>query len=227
MRPWTSVVRRIAWSPLIGSGRRIASGSGSDGDEAPRVGLAEPGADEDVLDERGGAAARARDARRPSGAAASSSARGRGRPRDLLDDVDLARHVACAPGRHRHVPVVRRPRSRAARGSPRCSAGATSMPTTRSVRSGRSRTTGRGRQAGVDVGAAASARRPRGRRAGGLRARPRAPRGRDRRPSPSGSSLPSADRGAPTCAGRRSARSSPPRAAPRSSRRPPRSRARP
>ena len=29
IRPSSSVVRRIAWSPLIGSGSRIASGSGS------------------------------------------------------------------------------------------------------------------------------------------------------------------------------------------------------
>ncbi len=45
------VVRKIAWSDVIGLGSRIASRSRIRGDEAPRVRLGQSGADERVLDD--------------------------------------------------------------------------------------------------------------------------------------------------------------------------------
>ena len=114
----SSVVRRIAWSPLIGSGSRIALRVGIGRDEAPGVRLAEA------------RRRRARPRRRRRSRCSRRQVPGDRAPerhrardavehdaRDLLDDVDLARHVARAPGRDGDVPVVARPRSRAARGS--------------------------------------------------------------------------------------------------------------
>ena len=50
-RPSNSVVRRTPCSEVSGSGKLSASGSGSRGDEAERVGLAEARAGKHVFDE--------------------------------------------------------------------------------------------------------------------------------------------------------------------------------
>ena len=75
-------------------------------DQAPRVRLGEPGPDERVLDD----APQTLLLREPATDVAPERHRERDavekRPRDLLDDVDLARDVARAPRRHGDVPVV-------------------------------------------------------------------------------------------------------------------------
>ena len=102
----SSVVRRIDWSLESGSSSRSASRSGSSADEARRVRLREAAAGEHVLD-RPPQLLLAREA-----ADRLPARRQRERhvvedeARDLLDEVGLARHVACAPGRHRHRVAV-------------------------------------------------------------------------------------------------------------------------
>ena len=98
------------------------------GDEARRVRLVEPGAEQHVLDDAGAAAAPSRAGRTSSRLAGSvygtSSSRMR---RDLLDEVDLAGHVARAPGGNGHLgasPTSKPSRSRIAC----CSAGGVSRP---------------------------------------------------------------------------------------------------
>ena len=75
-------------------------------DEAPRVCLGEAGPDERVLDDT----AQTLLLREAATDVAPQRHRERDavekRPRDLLDDVDLACDVARAPGRHGHVPCV-------------------------------------------------------------------------------------------------------------------------
>ena len=94
---------------LVGGHRaREPDGVGSRirADEAPRVRLGQPGADEGVLDDTPQALLLRQ-------APSHVPAQGHGvrdpvehRPRDLLDEVDLAHDVAGAPGRDGHVPVV-------------------------------------------------------------------------------------------------------------------------
>ena len=115
------------------------------------------------------------------------------RPRDLLDEVDLARHVAGTPRRDGHLPRRRSSKPRPPRIA-RCSSSGTSSPIRRRARSGRSVTSGRGREARRGRRRGRRARRPRGRRAAGSRApRPARPH-RGRRPSPTCSSPPCAAR---------------------------------
>jgi hypothetical protein len=76
------------------------------GYEAPRVRLGQARADEDVLDETADPLV----LRKPSLDVPPERHRVRDtveeRPRHLLDEVDLARHVPRPPGGHRHVPVL-------------------------------------------------------------------------------------------------------------------------
>ena len=89
-----------------GSGSRIAPGDGVVGKQAPRVCLGEAEPDERVLD----ASADALRVGEPAVELASLRLRRRHalevEARDLLHEVDLAGHVARAPRRHAHGPVV-------------------------------------------------------------------------------------------------------------------------
>ena len=195
-RPQDRLIRRHR----IGQPDR-ARDRGSPGREAPGVRLVEAGADEHVLDEP----AQALLLRQPAAHVPPQRQRERhpveDGARDLLDDVDLARDVARTPARDRARPSRRRRRTAAGRGCSRCSASATSRPSTAFVRAGRRRMTGRSGSSRGDVG-----------RAGELGARElddqlaRVDGGRlgqraGRRPSPSGSTPRSAGRAAPRCAG--------------------------
>ena len=108
------------------------------GREARRVGLGEAEADERVLD----AAAQLLLAGERAEHLAARGQRERHvlepEARDLLDDVDLARHVARAPGRDDHVARLRA-RSRGGRAARTGRSGGVSMPITASARSGRKR----------------------------------------------------------------------------------------
>ena len=171
-----SVVRRIACvaAHRVGQADRVRVGIG--GDEAPGVRLAEAGADEDVLDDAAAAAAPRSDGpatARRSGIVVRHPVEHDAR--DLLDEVDLARDVARAPRRDGHVPVVGDLEAEPLEDLRAARRGATSSPTTRSVRSGRRLTTGRaGRPRWTS--ALPAARRRRGRRGAGSRAPRRARR---------------------------------------------------
>ena len=99
-RPEDRLVRRHRVRQPNGVAARIL------GDEAPRVRLRQAGAHERVLDDPPQAlllrepAVDVAPERQRVGDAVEE------RPGDLLDQVDLAGHVARAPGRDRHVPFV-------------------------------------------------------------------------------------------------------------------------
>ena len=136
-RPWSSVVRSTACSPLIGSGQPQRVGVGVARRRGSRCtprrsrrrrgrprAPAEPLRRRQVPGDRAAERHRVRDAVEHG-------------PRDLLDEVDLARHVARTPGRDGHLPARRRPRTRAAsRIVALLVLGATSSPISGSARSG-------------------------------------------------------------------------------------------
>ena len=148
---------RLVAAHRIGQADRARVGVGRD--EAPRVGLAEAGADEDVLDDAGGAAARGRGGRRPRAAAASSSARGRARSRATSSTTSISRVTS----RARQVGTVTfqsSATSKPSRSRMRPLLGRRDLDADDPVGALRPQPDdGARRQAGVDVGAAASARR--------------------------------------------------------------------
>ena len=105
--PWRRSVRRTACSAESGSGSLTRSACAVVGHEAPRVGLEPAGADENVL----------HDATEPLLAREAAEHRAALRERrrylvepeapDLLDEIDVARHVPRTPARHGHRQVVR------------------------------------------------------------------------------------------------------------------------
>ena len=127
------------------------------GDEARRVRLVEPGAEQHVLDD----AAQSLLLREPAEHLAPGGQRVRDLVEpdaaDLLDEVDLAGHVPRAPGGNGHLRVAatsKPSRSRIAC----CSAGGVSRPSISSVRSRAQVRTGRRGQLAVDVRVARPAR---------------------------------------------------------------------
>ncbi len=215
------LVRRTAWSAVSGAGSRRAVRARLRADEAGRVRLGEAAAEEHLLD----LAAEALLARQ----APEQLAPRRHRERhaleleagDLLDQVDLARHVAA-----RHVGTVTCQSPATLEAEPledlALAFGCGDHADDRVRALGPQAHDRRGREARRARRLRRPSDRRPARRSARSRAAPPARRGTGRRPSPSGSSLPSGGRAARRCAGSRSARSSPPRAAPRSSRRRPR-----
>ena len=207
----------------VGLLERQASVSGRH--EAPRVRLGESRADEDVLDSLRRRCSRdswTDAAARAGNVAGTSSIRNRD---DLLDEVDGARHVERAPGRHGHVVAVetRSRGARAARAAP--------------PRGSSDHSAGRRARGGAEPPAATGAR-PARRRAQsaahrrarrGARSRRRRPARQrtGRRPSPSASTTRSGAAAAARRAAPPARRSSPPPGAGRSSRPAPRCARRP
>ena len=165
----------------------MASGCGSVLDERRRVRLREPGADEDVLDPPAQPLVRAQPAADvPAARGIVSGTRRDGTARPPRRGRPRASRRARARSARR-LPVVADLEAEAVRMSC-CSSGANSIPMNALARSGRKRTTGRSGSSALDVCLTDQARARRDRRsAGSPDARP-ARRGRDRRPSPSGSS---------------------------------------
>ena len=208
----------------IGQANRSRVGIG--GDEAPGVGLAEPGTDEHVLDQppQPLVAAQVARHRAPQGHRVRHPVEHD--PGHLLDQVDFARDVARAQVGTvtSHVVVDLEAESLedlpllgGGHLEPDQALGALGTEADDRPRRAARRARPRCRQA----------RRRRDRRSSCSPAPLPARRDTGRRPSPSGSSPPCGGRAAPRSSARRSARSSPPRAAPRSSSRRPRCRRRP
>ena len=99
IRPTVSVVRSSRCCELSGTGSSSAPGSGSSGLQRIRVRLVEPGADQHVLD----LAAQPLEVVQTAEHRLPHGQRRRHllepEARDLLDDVDVAPHVARAPRR--------------------------------------------------------------------------------------------------------------------------------
>ena len=226
---WRAPRRRGSGSSV--SGARRLGGERLRQDDRPRprrsdgVYASEAAADEDVLHTRRAAAGRQPPEHR-------LAARQRERDLrqleacDLLDEVDLARHVARAPRRDAEPAVAVDVEADAARGSRPAARRPRRARAARLVRSGRNGD--RAEPAASPWTSAAPVHRaPVSWTRAASRAPPPGRRGTGRRPSPSGSSPRCAGRAARSCGGSRPARSSPPRAGrrrraprPRSPRRP-------
>ena len=146
-RPQDRLIRRHRARQADRVGIRIL------GDEAPRVGLGQPGSDEDVLDR----ASESLLLRQPALHVATQRKRVRDaveqRPCDLLDEVDLAGDVARAPRWHGQLPLpeISKPKPWSAFS---CSSGGDlDADDLRRRRPGGARTTGRSGSAGVHVDA--------------------------------------------------------------------------
>ena len=196
-------------------GERLGQPHVAFGDERRRVRLREAAAREHVLDE----SPQALPAGQPAEHRVALGQRERDllhlEARDLLDEVDLARHVARAPGRHAEAAVrlleaeLHEDRRLLVGGDVEAEHGIRPLRAQLDHR--------RLGQRRLHVGVPGPARALRGRRSAGSPALRRDRRGAGRRPSPSGSSPRCGARGARSCGAARSARSSPPRAGPTSS----------
>ena len=215
--------QRVVAAHRLGDAQRARVGIGRR--QAPGVGLGEPGPDQHILDPPAKALLGCQVSRDRTPERQGVRNPVEHGARDLLDEIDLARHVARPPRRHRRLPAVElepepgEDRSLLVVGDVEADEVPSALrPQARPVAALAAR---RGRPR-----APRASRRP-GRPATCSRGSRPALRRTDRRLSPTCSTPRSGGRGARTSSARRSARSSPPRAAARSSPPPPRSRGHP